>query len=417
VLAVEKAYRAVVNISTERIVARGYRDPFEDLLYEFYGYRRAPRTYTSYSLGSGVVVEPSGYIVTNQHVVERASRITVTLTNGVKCEARYVNGSAKHDLAVLKIEPKEPLHVAELAADEDLLLGETVIALGNPYGLESTISRGVLSAKNRKATWEGEVVFEDMLQTDAAINPGNSGGPLINLDGRLIGVNTAIVAEAQGIGFAIPVKRVRQMLGELLTPEKGKGIWFGARVGLREGRLEVTHVERGSPADKAGLRVGDAIQQVDGAAVSDVIEFEGRLLRKRVGQSVAIVFGRAGKPFKATVTLAAVPKVSGAEMAWSKLGVKLQTLTPEIAAELGVTAGQGMVVVDVDRSGPAYEAGVRRGLVIARVSGADIRGESELAAALAEVNTGDPVTLTVYTSVRRGMFLMQNADNVRVTAR
>jgi S1-C subfamily serine protease len=132
---------------------------------------------------------------------------------------------------------------------------------------------------------------------------------------------------------------------------------------------------------------------------------------------VAIVFGRAGKPFKATVTLAAVPKVSGAEMAWSKLGVKLQTLTPEIAAELGVTAGQGMVVVDVDRSGPAYEAGVRRGLVIARVSGADIRGESELAAALAEVNTGDPVTLTVYTSVRRGMFLMQNADNVRVTAR
>ncbi|MBI5396029.1 MAG: trypsin-like peptidase domain-containing protein [Verrucomicrobia bacterium] len=416
-MAVEKAYRTVVNISTERIVARGYRDPFEDLIYEFYGYRRAPKAYTSYSLGSGVVVEPGGYIVTNQHVVERASKITVTTTDGTKHEGRYINGSAKNDLAVLKIEPKAPLQAIELAADGDLLLGETIIALGDPYGLENTISRGVLSAKNRKATWEGEVVFEDMLQTDAAINPGNSGGPLINLDGKLIGINTAIVAEAQGIGFAIPVKRVRQMLGELLSLEKGKGVWFGAQVTQREGRVEIASVQKGSPAEAASLRTGDVVQQVDGEPVRDVVDFQGRLLRKAAGQTVTVGFARGEKQFKARVQLAAVPKVSGAELAWQKLGLRLQPLTREIADELGVSVGQGVVVVDVDRNGPAWDVGARRGLVVARVGGMDVRGETELAAALAEVATGDSVTLTVYTSVRRGRYVIQNADNVRVKAR
>jgi len=417
VIAIEKAYRTVVNISTERIVARGYRDPFEDLIYEFYGYRRAPKAYTSYSLGSGVVVEPSGYIVTNQHVVERASKITVTTTDGTKYEGRYINGSAKNDLAVLKIEPKSPLQAIEMAADDDLMLGETVIALGDPYGLENTISRGVLSAKNRKATWEGEVVFEDMLQTDAAINPGNSGGPLINLDGRLIGINTAIVAEAQGIGFAIPVKRVRQMLGELLSLEKSKGVWFGARVAQRGGRVEIASVQKASPAAAANLRPGDVVLQVDGAPVRDVVEFHGQLLKKTAGQTATLAVARDGREFKARVQLAAVPKVSGFEMAWQKLGLRLQPLTREIADELGVATGQGMVVVDVDRSGPSWDVGIRRGLVVARVGGLDVRGEPELAAALAEVAPGDAVTLTVFTSVRRGRYVIQNADDVRVRAR
>ncbi len=417
VIAVEKAYRTVVNISTERIVARSHRDPFEDFLYEFYGYRRAPKTGIKYNLGSGVIVEPGGYIVTNQHVVERASKITVTATDGTKYEGRYINGSAKNDLAALKIEPKSPLQAIELAADGDLLLGETVIALGDPYGLENTISRGVLSAKNRKAPWEGEVVFEDMLQTDAAINPGNSGGPLINLDGKLIGINTAMVAEAQGIGFAIPVKRVRQMLGEMLSLEKGKGVWFGAQVTQRDGRIEIASVQKGSPAETASLRAGDVVQQVDGEPVRDVVEFHGKLLKKAAGQTTEISFARGGKQFKACVQLAAVPKVFGFELAWQKLGLRLQPLTREIADELGVAAGQGVVVVDVDLNGPSWDAGIRRGLVVARIGGMDVRGETELAAALAEAATGDAVTLTVYTSVRRGRYVIQNADNVRVKAR
>jgi S1-C subfamily serine protease len=417
VLAIEKAYRTVVNISTERLVTRGYRDPFEDLLSEFYGYRRPQRAYTSYSLGSGVVVERGGYIVTNQHVVERASKITVTLTDGSKHEARYINGSAKHDLAVLKIEPKQPLTSIELAADGDLMLGETVIALGDPYGLENTISRGVLSAKNRKATWEGEVVFEDMLQTDAAINPGNSGGALINLDGQLIGINTAMMAEAQSIGFAIPVKRVRQILSELLSPEKSKGVWFGAQVAAQSGRLTVAAVQKGSPAERADLRVGDEIATLDGDAVRDVVDFESRLLRKAAGQDANLTLQRGGKSVQATVTLTAVPKVSGSEMAWSKLGLRLQPLTPDIAEALGVTASHGMIVTDVERGGPAWQAGVRRGLAVARIGGLDLRRESDVAAALGEVAPGDSVTMTVYTSVRRGPFVVQNVDSVRVKAK
>jgi S1-C subfamily serine protease len=417
VQAIEKAYRTVVNISTERIVTRGYRDPFEDLLYEFYGYRRPQRAYTSYSLGSGVVVERSGYIVTNQHVVERASKVTVTLTDGSKHEARYINGSAKHDLAVLKVEPEQPLAAIELAADDDLLLGETVIALGDPYGLENTISRGVLSAKNRKATWEGEVVFEDMLQTDAAINPGNSGGALINLDGRLIGINTAMMAEAQSIGFAIPVKRVRQILGELLSPEKSKGVWFGARVATQGGRLTVASVQKGSPAERAGLRVGDEIVTLDGEPVRESVDFESRLLRKAAGQVVSLTLQRGDRSAQATVTLTAVPKVSGFEIAWSKLGVRLQTVTADLAQAMGLNASHGMVVTEVERSGPAWQAGIRRGLVVARVGGLDLRQESDVAAALGEVASGDSVTMMVYTSVRRGPFVVQNVDSVRVKAK
>ncbi|MFA5192530.1 MAG: trypsin-like peptidase domain-containing protein [Verrucomicrobiia bacterium] len=417
VQAIEKAYRTVVNISTERIVTRGYRDPFEDMLYEFYGYRRPQRAYTSYSLGSGVIVESGGYIVTNQHVVERASKITVTLTDGSKHEARYINGSAKHDLAVLKIEPKQPLQAIELAANDDLMLGETVIALGDPYGLENTISRGVLSAKNRKATWEGEIVFEDMLQTDAAINPGNSGGALINLDGHLIGINTAMMAEAQSIGFAIPVKRVRQILSDLLRPEKSKGIWFGAHVASQGGRLTVATVQKGSPAERAGLRTGDQITLLDGEPVRDVVDFDSRLLRKTAGQDVSLTLRRDGKSLQATVALTTVPKVSGFELAWSKLGVRLQPLTAEIAQALGAAASRGMIVTDVERSGPAWQAGVRRGLVVARIGGLDVSQESDVAAALGEVAPDDSVTMMVYTSVRRGPFVVQNVDSVRVKAK
>ena len=417
VLAIEKSYRTVVNISTERMVTRGYRDPFEDLLSEFYGYRRPQHAYTSYSLGSGVIVERGGYIVTNQHVVERASKITVTLTDGSKYEARYVNGSTRHDLAVLKIEPKQPLPAIELAADGDLMLGETVIALGDPYGLENTISRGVLSAKNRKASWEGEVVFEDMLQTDAAINPGNSGGALINLDGRLIGINTAMMAEAQGIGFAIPVKRVRQILSDLLSPEKSKGVWFGAQVTAQAGRLTVAAVQKGSPAERAGLRAGDEIALLDGEPVRDTVDFESRLLRKAAGQEAGLTLHRGDKSLQATVALTAVPKVSGFDLAWSKLGVRLQPLTEEIAQALSVAASQGMIVTDIDRSGPAWQAGIRRGLVVARIGGMDLRRESDVAAALAEVAPGDSVALMVYTSARRGPFVVQNVDSVRVKAK
>ena len=212
VLAVQKVLPAVVNISTERLVQRQFSDPFDELFRQFFGQTRRPDVEGVQSLGSGVIVDEDGWIMTNFHVVRRASKINVALADGAQYEARYVSGDEKNDLALLKIEAKKSLPFVEIASDKEPLLGETVIAVGNPFGLDHTVTKGIISAKNRKYN-AGDVTFEDILQTDAAINPGNSGGPLVNLRGQLVGINMAILSQAEGIGFAIPAKRVASMLG------------------------------------------------------------------------------------------------------------------------------------------------------------------------------------------------------------
>ena len=214
---VSEVLPSVVNIGTEKIVKVRYTDPsrrvrgdlFDEFFSEFFGppvkegYRR------SNSLGSGVIIDPRGYILTNYHVIERASVIRVTLSDESKYEAVFVAGDEISDLALIKIEPLKPLKAVTFGKDDDLLLGETVIVLGNPFGLAQTVTVGVLSAKNREARYEGEILYRDILQTDAAVNPGSSGGPLVNIDGQVIGISVAIYREAQNIGFALPVSRVR----------------------------------------------------------------------------------------------------------------------------------------------------------------------------------------------------------------
>ncbi|NQT19790.1 MAG: trypsin-like peptidase domain-containing protein, partial [Planctomycetes bacterium] len=234
--AVEKCSPAVVNISSERVIRQqygplfGHRDRMFDQLFRefrqrYHGHERLAR-----SLGSGVIVDPSGIVVTNEHVINRASKITVTLVNGRRYEARLISSDPENDLAVLQIDAPEPLPCIQMGTSSDLMIGETIIAMGNPMGLENSVAAGVLSATDRSVAAEGKVVLEHLIQIDATINPGNSGGALVNINGELIGINTAIVADAQGIGFALPVDRVKNVLVNLLDYRLHKRMWLGVRL-------------------------------------------------------------------------------------------------------------------------------------------------------------------------------------------
>src|SRR2546421_1709057 len=261
--AIERVMPSVVNIQTIEIV--DYTDPFSRMFREFWDpYYRRRRADARYSLGSGVIIDEEGYVLTNLHVVRRASTVWVKLADGREFEARPIVGNTRKDVALLKLVTKgnEKFKAVKFAKDDDLLLGETVLALGNPFGLGGSVSRGILSSKNRRPPLETEPMdVADWLQTDAAINPGSSGGPLIDLRGELVGLNVAIYREGHGIGFALPVKRISAALAEIYSPEILESLWFGARVRPGPAPLQVLSVEEQSPAGKAGLQAGDEILQ------------------------------------------------------------------------------------------------------------------------------------------------------------
>src|SRR5436190_3411542 len=253
VLATEQVIPSVVNIATETVIE--YHEWYDDLLRQFYGWPNTPtHQEKSISLGSGVIVDEDGYILTNFHVIRRASRIQVKLWDGREYDADQVMTTESSDVALLKLKtkPGEKFKAIRFAGDDDLLLGETVLAVGNPYGLGGSVTKGILSSKNRRpATGNEPLKMEDWLQTDAAINPGNSGGPLVNLRGELIGLNVAVYRGEQGerglgVGFSIPVKQVSAALSYFFTPEVTDSLWFGARFKSTGSYLEVAAVQPGS---------------------------------------------------------------------------------------------------------------------------------------------------------------------------
>ena len=266
---------AVVNIQTESTIRRREVDPFFDPFGVFGG---RDRSYTSQSLGSGFVWSSEGIIVTNNHVVEGASRITVNFSDGTQVPAKLIGVDPDSDVAVLRVDAKNLL-AAPIGTSSDLLIGETVIAVGNPFGLSGTVTTGVVSALGRSVpSKEAGRTFTDFIQTDASINPGNSGGPLLNIEGRVIGINTMIYANAQGIGFAIPVDRAKKVIQDILRYGQVHSAWIGAvtatitpeearRTGLRASRgALVARVITGSPAQAAGLKPGDIITAVAGTS-------------------------------------------------------------------------------------------------------------------------------------------------------
>ena len=408
--AVAQVMPAVVNIGTETIVA--VRDPFEDLLQEFWApyHRRRPFTTTQYSLGSGVIIDEAGYLITNDHVVRRATRIRVRIGDEAgsrEYEAKLVGESSRNDIAMLKIEarPGERFRTVRFAADDDLLLGETVLALGNPFGLGGSVSRGILSSKSRRPALENTPMgIEDWLQTDAAIDPGNSGGPLINLRGELIGLSIAVYREGQGIGFAIPIKRITEALLEIASPEL-RQYWFGARVRPGGSTLAVSSLEEGSPAEAAGLKPDDMIVGINGRATRGFLDFIKELSAAGDERDIALTLRRGSDRRSVTLRMVRAGAVFNAALIRRKLGLAVQEISPELSGRLGLADNAGLVIADVDRTGPASEARLSRGAIIVAVDGRAPEGVVESAKYLYGKKKGDTVGLEVLVQRRRGMVL------------
>ena len=395
VRAVERVLPSVVNISSKTVVQR--RGFFFDWWRDYWSpfTRQLP---PQYSVGSGVIIDEDGYVLTNVHVVEDATEIVVTLSDKRSYPAELVIGTRKSDVALLKMrgKPGEKFIPIKFAADDDLYLGETVIALGNPFGLGGSVSKGILSSKTRRASAEeGVLDVEDWIQTDAAINPGNSGGPLVNLDAELIGLNVAIFKEGQGIGFAIPVKRISESLAEIFTPEALRAYWFGAQFQSTTNGISATTVQSGSPADNAGLRPGDIVLRVNELTPKSVFALNREIIGSSDKERVAFQVQRGRD--KKTIAVKLVPDKGhfNTELIKEKLGATVIELTRQTAASIGIVLNGGLVVKEIEEGSPADNAGFQEGLIIESLDGQVPDSVVTAAKILAAKKKGEKVRLTV----------------------
>ncbi|MGZ3647739.1 MAG: DegQ family serine endoprotease [Syntrophales bacterium] len=385
----EKLKPAVVNISTTKTVRSGrggpFRTPFDryfwgdDFFERFFG-DIPQREFKQRSLGSGFIISHDGYIFTNNHVVEQADKILVKLSTGKEYEAKVIGKDAKTDLALIKIKQSESLPVAEIGDSDKLRVGDWVLAIGNPFGLEQTVTAGIVSAKGRVI---GAGPYDNFIQTDASINPGNSGGPLFNMEGKVIGINTAIVAQGQGIGFAIPVDMAKTILPDLKAKGKVTRGWLGISVQdvtediaknlkLKDnGGALISEVFKGDPADKGGLKAGDLITEVNGKRIKDTHELLLTIASFHVGDKIEVKALRDGeeKTFHIVVTERKDrPEVASARESKENFGMTVQEITPEIAQYLGIAGTGGVVVVDVKDGSSADERGIQPQDVILEVN-------------------------------------------------
>jgi serine protease Do len=363
VLAIERVRGAVVNIHSERTV----NAPAET-------FALAPSQNRVNGMGTGIVIDPRGYIVTNQHVVEDVSVIRIRLADGASLTAQVVARSTENDLALLKVDAGRPLPTMPLGTAADLMVGETVIAIGNAYGYEHTVSEGIVSAIKRDVTLNKEVSYKSLIQTDASINPGNSGGPLVNIQGELVGVNVAIRAGAQGIGFAIPVDSMIRTVCDLMHSRRSgrtaDGLFCRDRLESADDglvrRVVVERVDANSPAAAAGLRPGDVVTRVGGLVVCCSYDVERALLDRRPGEAVPVAVRRQGSDLAASLVLQAADQArpGSADLVWRKLGLRLAPVSTDAVGRVNRQLNGGLEVTAVEPSSPAGRAGIRRGDVL-----------------------------------------------------
>ena len=375
---------AVVNISTTQVVQInrprirnpfGQQDPFEEFFHNYFG--NVPREQKRRSLGSGFIVSPDGYILTNNHVVEKADEVTVTLLDKEEFKAKVVGSDPKIDIALIKIDAKKKLPHVALGDSDRLEVGEWVLAIGNPFGLGHTVTTGIVSAKGRII---GSGPYDDFIQTDASINPGNSGGPLFNLKGEVVGINTAVIQGGQGIGFATPIQLAKSVLEQLKAKGKVTRGWLGVYIqkltpeaaeslGIagRNGAL-VSDVTSGGPAEKAGIRSGDVIIAFNGKEIKDQHELPQIVASMKPGKTVDVRLLRDGKEMTIAVKIAEMEgepgKPAGAHELTKNLGLTVQDITPEIAQRLETENAKGVVVTGVADGSPADVAGFNEGDII-----------------------------------------------------
>ena len=405
----------VVNISTTTVVKgieipsrfRNFREFFDDDD-KFLG--DAPtRQFKQRSLGSGFIIDKDGYILTNNHVVEKASSIKVRLSDGKEYEAKVVGRDAKTDIALIKVVSKHALPVASIGNSDKLEVGDWVVAVGNPYGLDHTVTAGIVSAKGRII---GQGPYDDFIQTDASINPGNSGGPLFNLRGEVVGINTAIVSGGQGIGFAIPVNMAKTLLPQLKS--KGKVIrgWLGVVIqkvtpelarnfGLTapEGAL-VSDIVENSPAAKADIRRGDVIVSFDKKPIKDMEQLPKVVSETATGKMVKVGLVREGKRMDVDVTVAEVEdeprdaQVLTADTG-KYFGLVVGNITAEMARHLGLRDRKGVIVTDIRQGSPAEDAEIRTGDIISEINRKPVTSVLEFRSLLKQTRPAEGVVMLV----------------------
>jgi serine protease Do len=401
---------AVVNIRTVKTLKGGgpvFRNfqrepfgreqPFNDFFERFFG-EEMQREFKQPSLGSGFIIDKEGHVVTNNHVIEDADQIKVKLGDEKEFDAQVIGRDASTDLALLKIKSAQDLPVVKLGDSTQLKIGQWVVAIGSPFGLERTVTAGIVSAKGRVI---GSGPYDDFIQTDASINPGNSGGPLINMRGEVIGINTAIVASGQGIGFAIPINLAKGIIAQLKAGGEVTRGWLGVAIqdvspemadyyGVEAKKgVFVADVFKGDPADAAGIKPKDIIVEVNGQKVETTRQLTSLVAEIPVGQTAKVKVLREGKPRvldvkigkrddKKTAARGEAPEKRGED----PLGLRVSGLTPEIAQRFNIAETAGVIVVDVQNGSAAEEAGMRVGDIVKEINRVGIESVGDYTAAL-----------------------------------
>ena len=381
-----------------------FREFFGPELFERFFRRRAPRE-EGRAAGSGVLVDPRGYILTNNHVVENATEIEVRLSDDRKFKATLVGRDGRTDLAVVKIEnPTGALPVADLGDSDRLRVGQWAIAIGNPFGLDRTVTVGIISATGR--THVGVATYEQFIQTDASINPGNSGGPLLNLDGRVVGINTAIVSSGQGIGFAIPINMARDIMTQLINRGKVVRGWLGVAIqdlspelaagfGVKEDAgVLVADVMKDGPAAAGGLKPGDVIVEFGGSAIKDVPDLQKRVAAIEPGRAAPVKVMREKKSVTLSIKIGEQPTDDAMEAEESRdeiLGLTVEPLTPETAQQRRLAARSGLLVTEVAPGSAGAAAGIRPGDAILEVNRKPVSDADAFRQAVVGLKPGESV--------------------------
>lgn len=413
----QKASPSVVFISTVKVVEGrrmapmpfGREDPFHDFFERFFG-DQIPKRHKQQGLGSGFIIDERGFILTNNHVVEGADEIKVKLPAGGEFAAEVVGRDSKTDLALISIDSDKPLQALPLGDSEKLQVGDWVVAIGNPFGLENTVSAGIVSAKYRQL---GRGQYENFIQTDASINRGNSGGPLLNIAGEVVGINTAIFSQSGGsigIGFAIPINMAKDLLPQLKEGKVVRG-WLGVmiqeispelkeKLGLEseKGAL-VADVSPGGPADKAGIRRGDVIVRFGDEEINEMKELPYVVASTPVGSKTTVTVIRDGGSKELEVEIgeleAESEQAAAEKPSRPELGMRVQELTPQVAKHFGLEEEGGVIVVQIERGSPAAEAGLKRGDIILEIDQEPVQEPEKFYSRIQEYKAGDTVLFLV----------------------